>query len=316
MSCARSGRLTPMAPAPDRADVLRHLKSLAKVGVLRTLDRRRLYVLTFHIIGPDGHGTATPPEHFAQSLDWLKANCRMTDLQDWFASPRTGPNVAITFDDGHRSVVEQALPLLRERNIPATLFVNTAYWDRTARGCWSDCTISDIQVAEEDIGTAVARARHTRNPEEYRHLTTLIEDAVVAPLRGKPDAYLSREEIFALDDPLLSIGLHGHWHHRHSMFSPAWEEENIATCLSLLAEHPRLARIFAAPFGKAGDVTPHTAALCDRLGLRLALNDGGYCLPGAPIMRRIASDRRDVGTLVRSASPVVSRRSALPLVAR
>lgn len=35
--------------------------------------------------------------------------------------------IAVTFDDGFQSFVDNALPILNERNIPATIFISTAY---------------------------------------------------------------------------------------------------------------------------------------------------------------------------------------------
>jgi len=292
--------------------MLGYVKYLGKIAYLKTMERRRLYVLNFHIIGSGGHGTSTTPEHFERTLDWLRSNFNIVALNSWLEAPSSGPCAAITFDDGHRSVSEIALPMLRARNIPATLFVNTGYWDRASRGCWSDGTISDLSVGGEGISDLVARARNSRDPEEYRQLTQMIEGAVAGPLATRSDPYMSRDEVFALDDPLLSIGLHGHLHHRHSMFDPTWEEENIVRCRDILVRHPFFVPIFAAPFGKLHDVTAHTAGLCKASGLRLALNDGGYVLPEAETVRRIASDQRDVGLLIRTASPIESRRSGLP----
>jgi peptidoglycan/xylan/chitin deacetylase (PgdA/CDA1 family) len=49
----------------------------------------------------------------------------LDDCADWLEGKRTMParSVAVTFDDGYRSVVETALPLLVELGVPATVFV-------------------------------------------------------------------------------------------------------------------------------------------------------------------------------------------------
>jgi peptidoglycan/xylan/chitin deacetylase (PgdA/CDA1 family) len=39
----------------------------------------------------------------------------------------TRPKIAVTFDDGFRSVMENALPVMQERGIPATIFVPVGY---------------------------------------------------------------------------------------------------------------------------------------------------------------------------------------------
>lgn len=42
------------------------------------------------------------------------------------------PMIAITFDDGFRCIVDNALPILAEKNIPATIFVTTGYLGKRA----------------------------------------------------------------------------------------------------------------------------------------------------------------------------------------
>lgn len=55
--------------------------------------------------------------------------------------PRGKPVVAITFDDGYRSVREHALPVLERHGFPATMFVPTAHigdenrWDEPCPPC-------------------------------------------------------------------------------------------------------------------------------------------------------------------------------------
>ena len=102
--------------------------------------------------------------------------------------PRT---LAVTFDDGYRSVVELGLPVLRELGIPATLFVpsakiatgapmswpgidhwvGTAYGDELVGMSWEEAAI--LAEAGWEIGS------HTRT---HPHLTDLDEAALATEL--------------------------------------------------------------------------------------------------------------------------------------
>src|SRR5712692_2766697 len=67
---------------------------------------------------------------FAQHLDWLGRYFRfvsLDELGDRLADGdgRGEPLAAVTFDDGYRDVYAHAFPLLKERGIPAAVFVVT-----------------------------------------------------------------------------------------------------------------------------------------------------------------------------------------------
>ena len=82
--------------------------------------RGRLRVVAYHGV-PDA-------EAFRRQLDLVVSRYNSVCGADVVAAMNGGPPlperaVWITFDDGHSSVVEHALPLLRERGMSATLFV-------------------------------------------------------------------------------------------------------------------------------------------------------------------------------------------------
>ena len=83
--------------------------------------RSRGVVLYYHAVQPEQAG------RFAAQMDWL-----MRVATPWRAeSPiqrSPGLHVAITFDDGYLSVVENALPVLKQRNLPFTMFFPTGSW--------------------------------------------------------------------------------------------------------------------------------------------------------------------------------------------
>lgn len=90
----------------------------------------RVLVLAWHNVVPDaeaGRGEISlhlPLSRFRAQLDTLADHCEIVPLEEIFG-PATGirPRVALTFDDAYRGAVELALPEIRRRGWPVTLFV-------------------------------------------------------------------------------------------------------------------------------------------------------------------------------------------------
>jgi peptidoglycan/xylan/chitin deacetylase (PgdA/CDA1 family) len=59
---------------------------------------------------------------------WLpaKRGYEARTFLDAIAASAPGKHLAVTFDDGYRSVFELAFPILRAAGMPATVFVPTA----------------------------------------------------------------------------------------------------------------------------------------------------------------------------------------------
>ena len=79
-----------------------------------------------------------PPSHFRRQMEGLLSRgYRIRALRSLIQDARAGKTIApgtavITFDDGYRNVYANAWPVLKELNIPATIFVPTAYVDSSA----------------------------------------------------------------------------------------------------------------------------------------------------------------------------------------
>lgn len=86
-------------------------------------------ILIYHQVGVDlGREMEVSTEVFASHLDWLQAHGQIVHLET--AVERRGDVNAdrlfvLTFDDGFRDVYQNAFPLLREREIPFTLYLTT-----------------------------------------------------------------------------------------------------------------------------------------------------------------------------------------------
>jgi peptidoglycan/xylan/chitin deacetylase (PgdA/CDA1 family) len=82
-------------------------------------------VLTFHHLGDDPEPVAYPARAFEALLRALDdRGLPIVDL-DGLLAPGAGPGVALAFDDGWRSVLTEALPMLRAARAPAHLFLCT-----------------------------------------------------------------------------------------------------------------------------------------------------------------------------------------------
>src|SRR5688500_13416292 len=109
----------------------RLLWHLRLAPVVRHLGRRNPKVLLFHACEPEespftrGLDVNMPPEHFAALLDNLQAGYRVISLEELESGDVPERAAVITFDDGYRSVLEHAGPLLAERGLPATVYLIT-----------------------------------------------------------------------------------------------------------------------------------------------------------------------------------------------
>lgn len=135
---------------------------------------RRLTVLAYH--GVDD------PASFARQLAYLARTMRPVSLDEVagaMARRRGLPQraVLITFDDGHRSVLECGVPLLRERGFPAVAFVVAGLLDGDQPFWWTEVE-------------ALLRLGGSAGP--YRGLDS---GALVAKLKTVPD----RERLEVVD---------------------------------------------------------------------------------------------------------------------
>jgi peptidoglycan/xylan/chitin deacetylase (PgdA/CDA1 family) len=71
---------------------------------------------------------------FAVQMDMLRRTAIPIPADLRLHSTRPGLHVAVTFDDGFASVVDNALPELKSRQIPFTVFFPTGSWN--SRPCW------------------------------------------------------------------------------------------------------------------------------------------------------------------------------------
>ena len=165
----------------------------------------------------------TRTEQFKQNILKLKSRYTFISLpeawkhltEDKF---RLKNYVVLTADDGYLSLLN-VLPWLEEQQIPITLFVNTKDPDKKS---WS--------------ATNEEQARRTKPNVD------MLEEVC-------PDLYLSKEELFRLDSPYITIGMHGHEHLDALKQSAEEFRANVEKCEEELVSHPRYVPFYAYTWG-------------------------------------------------------------------
>jgi peptidoglycan/xylan/chitin deacetylase (PgdA/CDA1 family) len=91
------------------------------------MSRRRIVVLCYHAVSDDWPAQmAVSPARFERQLrSLLDRGYRGATFTEAVLSPPHRRTLAVTFDDGFRSVFELAFPVLDRLGLPATLFVPT-----------------------------------------------------------------------------------------------------------------------------------------------------------------------------------------------
>ena len=102
-------------------------------------------ILMYHRIAEesfDPWGLAVSPGNFAGQLEWLAANRSVMRLAEFAKLHREGnlPDdaVAITFDDGYASVIEEAATVLERFGAPATVFIPAESVERGDEFWWDE----------------------------------------------------------------------------------------------------------------------------------------------------------------------------------
>lgn len=111
-----------------------------------------LIILTYHPV------KAVHTRLFENQMEMLLKAGNPVSLGGGTDMLKSGYNIAVTFDDAYQSVLQNALPVLHEKNIPATIFVPTGclgekpMWIKNKNHCYADETV----VTEDQLSALPA----------------------------------------------------------------------------------------------------------------------------------------------------------------
>ena len=150
-------------------------------------------VLLYHRIADsatDPQRLAVSPSHFADHLAVLAERGRPMPLDELVDRSRRGAAppgaVAVTFDDGYADNLHDALPLLKQARVPATVFISTGplrnhqefWWDRLALLLLSPGTLPDhlrLPIGRQTLAWQLGQSAVYTADEGARHLAWTVE---------------------------------------------------------------------------------------------------------------------------------------------
>ena len=231
-------------------------------------------VLLYHSISehppraPGGTIHNLLPDTLARHVEQAATHFDLVDLETFLQAADRSGMAAVTFDDGYRNVIEQALPVLESLNVRPTLFLNpvtlTGHWN------WRDKVrqvIADGQEAAftESCPLENGGRRFYRTSKDPGNNSARVDHCLDRFLDGKDlDIYPSFPYMLSAEldtgQSTFDVGNHGYHHYVMSSLSADEQDWEIRAAHSFL-EHlapGRVSRCFSAPFGGSPDVNDIT----------------------------------------------------------
>lgn len=186
-------------------------------SVARAAFRRRLLVLCFHgVCGarpdiPDPDGIHVPVPLFEEQLRSLVQRYTPVSLRDvkrhvLLEAPLPAGAVLVTFDDGYRNVVRNAVPVLQRYEVPAVVFPVPGAMDE-GRWLWP----AELEWRHTgDLVAATMKRRLKVAPADERRRALATEFAEPITLPECDSSLMDWADLKALvDEDLVAIGSHG-----------------------------------------------------------------------------------------------------------
>ncbi|HRK18190.1 MAG TPA: polysaccharide deacetylase family protein [Hyphomicrobiaceae bacterium] len=295
-----------------KARKIRLLERARRAGLFdlaRRRSARAIRILCYHGIwlgrdGFTGDAMFMRPAAFAKRMrllrHWGYPVISLDDAIDCLTTGRAPPPnaVVITIDDGWYGTFAHMLPVLKQHELPATLYCDTAnllsgdaiphVMARYLR------SIAELQsrpttAAKDELETSYRRATDVTAPRAERRadaerFATLVGIELGPYVADRAFHYMTPSELRRAHRDGLSIELHTHNHTIHDMSRTAIAEEirlNRETLSEILSKPPHDFRHFCYPSGRA---SAEAASHCSGIGLASTTTTvQGLAWPGTPL---------------------------------
>jgi len=299
--------------------------------------KEQLWIITYHRILPKADpryfleepGMIVEPATLRNHLKLLKNEFTIVDLEDWVSrreKKQTLPKkaCAITFDDGWLDNYEHAFPILKEENVPATIFAvsnmigrNDLFWPNRVQRILQEpkSKLKSFnwlwQLFEEDLtdNERSARVIYSLKQKSDIELLRLIEEAeseLKIPPPSQPSLVNENQLKEMANSGYVKIGSHTCHHIRlsNSLDSKTLETEIVESKKRLEFITGKSINLFCYPNGDYCDaavelVAKHyDAAVTTHSGINVAPSCNLFTLARFSIHQDISKNKRQFLSLI------------------
>jgi peptidoglycan/xylan/chitin deacetylase (PgdA/CDA1 family) len=301
--------------------------------LVRRIGRNNPKVILYHACEPRESaftrrlGVTITPDDFAAQLDFLASQYDVVAVDELATSTPPPGAAAITFDDGYRSVLDHAAPLLEARGMPATVYLVTdvvgnddLVWVNELNWLLDQHPVPTGPVVARVLGlpvgagsgTVVAAVLERYRPELVRRLLDelwAVVPATRADVLADLDLYLTWDEVRALEERRISFGSHTATHPNLRGLQPAEVDDELERSTAAMERELGACRSFAYPFGFTDDAV--TAEVESR-GFSSVMIVGGTNYGARPLrMARVGLEGTDPASLFAQLEVVSPAKAAL-----
>lgn len=217
--------------------IYRIARPLGGLTVARYLARQHPRILMYHRIAPPGSKDGINADIFRQQMELVKRSFNVMTLNELMKCYDSGDlpmnAVVITFDDGYHDFADYAFPILREMELPATLFVTTGFvsgelwlWPDQIRYAVDNTKVQHIELPGISGSLKVSEEPNKcwhriadqcmliPNNEKLDLIDTLYERLKLDMPINVPEIYrpLTWEQVGTMVEQGLEVGSHSHSH--------------------------------------------------------------------------------------------------------
>lgn len=265
------------------------------------MNKNKVLVLYYHRINSlntDTNLLAVSPSRFRQHMKYIKRNYVIPRFEEnW--NLLDGNGVVITFDDGYLDIYENALPILEELEIPATVFVTTGTMDQKRELWWDELEYllltgdnlpQKFHLQDERFEYTWPLTTYEMRLNCYYSIHFLMKNCIGIEKRNRwfdqlwewrQESPAARKTHLTLNDSacielakskLITIGAHTISHPALAKLPVKEQEREIKTSVEYLSNLlGRKTDTFSYPFGAVKiDYNQDTIAACKEAGIRKA----------------------------------------------
>ena len=263
-------------------------------------------ILVYHRIVKDDQikedlelGLTVSCSNFEKQIKELKSKYKICSMNEFVENLKKKKNefmVTITFDDGYKDNLLQALPILTKHEVPATIYVTTRFLDKDVDIWWYE--LADIIQNKSDLKFEYDGKKFNfllKNKKQkflaYQNLTKLFKSLKIVQQnqliekitntkkrKNYSNICLDSKEVLKLEkNPLITIGSHGHNHQNLKILSDDEVKFEIKKSLEILEKLlNRKIKHFAYPFGGKDHVSIREQKMIENMNFETAVIGSVY----------------------------------------